>query len=194
MTHVLRHNQCFSYLDEENTGTFKHNCVGGYGGGRIFLDRKIAHKELQTFDKTVKSAYNLDFNRTKTAFIGVRSTNSLNKKLGNTLPRTNWRWKGFRAFMQCFSKPEYYEKRECIEKERYVGLHFGRALGDLAVENFQDYLFYNGKIVLVHKMDYTVDERYKKNQNITFKYLFQHIDLFLLKIFGSLSSKSTLLF
>ena len=41
LTHILRHNQCFSFLDEENSGTFKHNCVGGYGNGRIFLDRTI---------------------------------------------------------------------------------------------------------------------------------------------------------
>lgn len=116
LTHILRHNQCISYLDEENFGVFKHNCMGGYGAGRIFLDRKIFHKDLDSYNKTVKSAYNLDFNRTRTAFIGARSTNNLNKKLGNVLPKTNWRWKGFRAFMQCFSKPEYYTKHENIEK------------------------------------------------------------------------------
>ena len=44
VTHVIRHNQCFSYLDEENQGTFKHNCVGGYGSGRFFMDRKVMHE------------------------------------------------------------------------------------------------------------------------------------------------------
>ena len=110
LTHILRHNQCFSFLDEENPGTFKHNCVGGYGNGRIFLDRTIDIKELPTYGKQVKSAYNLDNNRTRTAFLGVRSTAKLNQKLGNVLPSNNWHWKGFKAFMQCFSKPEYYSK------------------------------------------------------------------------------------
>lgn len=44
LTHVLRHNHCFSFLDEENPGTFRHNCVGGYGSGRVFIDRKIEHE------------------------------------------------------------------------------------------------------------------------------------------------------
>ena len=100
--------------------------MGGYAIGRLFLDRKVKHKELDTFGRFVKSAYNLDGNRTRAAFHGVRSTKNLNQKLGN-YPVTNWRWKGFKAFMQCFSKPEYYSKGEKIEKERYVGLQFGRS-------------------------------------------------------------------
>lgn len=37
LTHVQRHNQCFSSLDEENQGVLKHNCYGGYGNGKILL-------------------------------------------------------------------------------------------------------------------------------------------------------------
>jgi hypothetical protein len=170
LTHIMRHNQCFSFLDHENTGTFKHNCVGGYGNGRLFLDRKNNHKELKTYEKMVKSAYNLDNNRTRTAFYGVRSTKSLSSKLGQTLPKTNWHWRGFKAFMQCFSKPEYYSKGERIEKERYVGLHFGRSFAPAEVEDFQDYLFYNGKIVPLNNLDYSVNEKYPKHTNVTFKY------------------------
>ena len=127
MTHVLRHNQCISYLDEEHPGTFRHNCMGGYANGRLFLDRKGKHEELDTYGRFVKSAYNLDNNRTRAAFHGSRSTNNLNGKLGVNMPQSNWRWRGFKAFMQCFSKPEYYSKHEKIEKERYVGLQFGRS-------------------------------------------------------------------
>lgn len=101
--------------------------MGGYASGRLFLDRKNKHKDMTTYDRFVKSAYNLDNNRTRAAFHGSRSTIDLNKKLGLSLPQSNWRWKGFKAFMQCFSKPEYYSKHEKIEKERYVGLQFGRS-------------------------------------------------------------------
>lgn len=110
MTHVLRHNQCFSFLDQENSGVFKHQCVGGYASGRLFLDRVVNHEHLQTYGRSVKSVYNLDNNRTRSAFLGLRSTKNLNKQLGQSFPKTNWRWKGFKAFMQCFSKPEYYSK------------------------------------------------------------------------------------
>lgn len=44
LTHVLRHNQCVSFLDEQNQGVFRHKCFGGYSNGRIFIDRKIEHK------------------------------------------------------------------------------------------------------------------------------------------------------
>ena len=169
LTHVLRHNQCFSFLDEENEGTFRHNCVGGYASGRLFLNRKVKHAELETSGRFVNSAYNLDNNRTRAAFHGLRSTRSLNGKLGSFLPKTNWRWKGFTAFMQCFSKPEYYSKHEKIEKERYVGLHFGRPLEKGKVENFQDFLFYNGKMVPVHQLDYSFSEKYKRHTNVTFR-------------------------
>ena len=130
---------------------------------------------METYDRFVKSAYNLDNNRTRAAFHGSRSTRSLNNKLGLSLPQSNWRWKGFKAFMQCFSKPEYYSKHERIEKERYVGLQFGRSFGNndgKKVENFQDYLFYNGKIVPIYELDYSFSEKYKKHTNITFKYPF----------------------
>lgn len=124
----MRHRNCFSFFDQENKGAFKHNCFGGYGYGKVFADKLITHEDHQSKGKWIKSSYNLDANRTRTYFTGVRSTKRITKdpKKGIALPTTNWKWQGFRAYMQCFSKPEYYSKRECIEKERYVGLHFSR--------------------------------------------------------------------
>jgi hypothetical protein len=74
----------------------------------------VNHKQLSSYGRSVKSVYNLDNNRTRSAFLGIRSTKALNKQLGQTFPQTNWKWKGFKAFMQCFSKPEYYSKGEKI--------------------------------------------------------------------------------
>lgn len=71
--------------------------------------------------------------------------------------------------MQCFSKPEYYSKHENIEKERYLGLHFARPFAPSKVENFQDYLFFNGKIYPVYNIDYKFSEKYQINRNITFR-------------------------
>jgi hypothetical protein len=155
LTHVMRHNQCISFVDEENQGTFKHKCFGGYSNGRIFIDKKVTHEGLSTQGKWVKSAYNVDNNRSRTYFEGVRSTQRLSSKIGGEfIPTTNWKWTGFKAFMQCFSKPEYYSKHENIEKERYLGLHFARPFAPAKVENFQDYLFFNGKIYPVYNIDY----------------------------------------
>jgi hypothetical protein len=151
----MRHNQCISFVDEENQGTFKHKCFGGYSNGRIFIDKKVTHEGLSTQGKWVKSAYNVDNNRSRTYFEGVRSTQRLSSKIGGEfIPTTNWKWTGFKAFMQCFSKPEYYSKHENIEKERYLGLHFARPFAPAKVENFQDYLFFNGKIYPVYNIDY----------------------------------------
>lgn len=82
LTHVMRHNQCFSAFDEQNQGVFKHNCYGGYGNGKIFMDRKLHHEGHVNKGKWVKSAYNLDNNRTRTYFLGERSTNTLSTKVG----------------------------------------------------------------------------------------------------------------
>lgn len=56
--------------------------------------------------------------------------------------------------MQCFSKPEYYSKHENIEKERYIGLNFGRSFAPTEVENLQDFIFFNGKTHPIYAIDY----------------------------------------
>lgn len=174
LTHVMRHNQCLSFTDDENQGTLKHKCFGGYSNGRLFIDRRINHEELGTYGKWVKSAYNFDNNRSRTAFEGIRSTRRLASQQGQLVPRTNWKWSGFKAFMQCFSKPEYYSKRENIEKERYLGLHFARPLEASTAETFQDYIFFNGKMHAVHNLDYKFSEKYQLHRNITFRYIYPY--------------------
>jgi len=57
--------------------------------------------------------------------------------------------------MHCFSKPEYYSKHENIEKERYIGLQFGRPFAPSEKENQLDFFFFNGKIHPIHSVDYS---------------------------------------
>ena len=50
-----------------------------------------------------------------------------------------------------------------------MGLHFGRSYAPSSVENFQDYIFFNGKIHPVYNLDYKFSEKYQKHRNITFR-------------------------
>jgi hypothetical protein len=95
ITHVLRHNQCLSYLDDDGSApVFRHKCLGGYSNGRIYLDRKITDKKSSSFGNWVKSSYNLDNNRSKSHFEGIRSTSRISNAVSNSLiPQTNWDWK-----------------------------------------------------------------------------------------------------
>lgn len=43
----------------------------------------------------------------------------------------------------------------------------------------------------VYQVDYTVNEKYKKHTNITFRYQVHYKDLYPLKTCGSLNSRST---
>lgn len=50
-----------------------------------------------------------------------------------------------------------------------MGLHFSRPFGLAEAENFQDYIWFNGKTHPIHKIDYQFNEKYKGKSNITFR-------------------------
>jgi hypothetical protein len=127
-----------------------------------------------------KNAFHLNSPRTRTTFLGYRSTRKVNGQYQTALassqrlivwPKTQWDWKSLEIDFLGFNKVEYYAKSDDIEKERWVGMSLSRNLKHLKssknqtieiessssdFSTFEDYLFVNGNIHPIKSIDFSI--------------------------------------
>lgn len=103
LTHYLRDEQCFTAIRK---GVISRKCYGGYGEGGALVG-KTHDNPPRRFD----SVYQIRPNTTRCVYDGLRGSGFY------------WQWVW--AMASGFSKPEFYSKKNHIEKERWIGLNFG---------------------------------------------------------------------